>query len=77
MEIVIQKVIEFWLYDMHVFSQWWLYAPLLIPAICYLSFFMAKWAVITLPVWLPFAILIEILVGKKTNNQNSTDGNKG
>lgn len=45
-------------YDMGVFSQAWLYAWLLVPAFCYLMFFVVKWAVLTLPLWLPFVIVI-------------------
>ncbi len=46
-------------YDMNVFSQGWLYYWLLIPAMCYFSFFMIKWAVLTCPIWMPFSIIIK------------------
>jgi hypothetical protein len=38
---------------MWVFSQWWLYAPLGIPFIGYLMFFLFKWAIISAPIWIP------------------------
>ena len=40
-------------YDIAVFSQPWLYYWLLVPACCYLAFFMLKWTVLTTPFWLP------------------------
>lgn len=44
--------------DIWVFSQWWMYAPLCIPVVCYLVFFCIKWFVLTLPVWyIPAKIL--------------------
>ena len=55
---IAQTLIELWQFDVWVFSQWWLYAPFLIPALFYLSFFFLKWAVLTAPVWLPVAIVI-------------------
>ena len=39
--------------DLHVFSQWWLYAPLFIPAIGYAVFFFLKWGILLIPIWLP------------------------
>jgi hypothetical protein len=42
--------------DLHVFGQWWLYAPLLIPFFFYTIFFLAKWVLITLPIWLPLKL---------------------
>jgi len=44
-------------YDLFVFSQWWMYAPLLIPAIGYVIFFFLKWGVLLMPVWLPLNLL--------------------
>jgi hypothetical protein len=37
--------------DIWVFSQWWAYAFLCIPAVAYLIFFCMKWFVLTLPIW--------------------------
>ncbi|EKD89610.1 MAG: hypothetical protein ACD_33C00034G0007 [uncultured bacterium] len=58
MEIILNKLIELWLYDIEVFSQTWLYAWLLVPAMFYLMFFMIKWTVLTTPLWLPIVIII-------------------
>ena len=38
-------------YDIEVFSQWWMYSHLLIPASAYLGFFIVKWIVLLFPVW--------------------------
>jgi hypothetical protein len=37
--------------DIWVFSQWWAYAFLCIPALGYLIFFTMKWSIITMPIW--------------------------
>jgi hypothetical protein len=61
---VIERLVELWEFDVWVFSQWWLYAPLLIPASAYLSFFFLKWVVLTAPVWMPVSIVIRAWRGK-------------
>ena len=38
-------------FDIWVFSQWWAYAFLCIPALGYLAFFLIKWSIITMPIW--------------------------
>lgn len=38
------------MFDVDVFSQWWMYAFLCIPAGGYLVFFILKWVVLTLPI---------------------------
>ena len=45
-------------YDMDVFSQGWLYAWLLIPAVIYFVFFIFKWIVMTAPLWIPIRAAI-------------------
>lgn len=45
------------LFDLWVFSRWWLYVPLLIPALFYLALFFLKWSVLTAPLWLPLKIV--------------------
>ena len=55
---VLQVLYECWLFDLWVFSQWWLYAPLLIPAAGYLVFFFVKWVVLTAPAWLPVSLIV-------------------
>jgi hypothetical protein len=45
-------------FDIEVFSHWWMYAFLCVPAVGYLIFFCFKWFVITLPIWyIPAKIL--------------------
>lgn len=58
MEQVIEVLVSFWLFDVAVFSSVWLYIPFMIPFTFYLVFFMIKWVVLTLPVWMPFMMLI-------------------
>jgi hypothetical protein len=50
-----------WVYfqsDMYIFRQWWLWAPLAIPAVLYFGFFLIKWTLFTFPIWCPFSIII-------------------
>jgi len=69
MEQVLEFIITQWLFDMSVFSMSWLYWPLLIPFFCYFIFFACKWAVITLPVWLPLRLIFcSINTGSKSFN---------
>jgi hypothetical protein len=60
-------LLSFWLFDIWVFSQWWLYAPLLIPAFFYTIFFFIKWIVLTAPIWLPISLAVKGLI--KIRNQ--------
>ena len=57
---------QLYLFDIWVFSQWWLYVPLLIPAIFYMAFFIVKWMVLTLPIWYPIIIIIKAIKTKTT-----------
>ena len=45
-------------FDITVFSNPWLYIPMLIPATCYVTFFIVKWAILTAPIWIPFTIIL-------------------
>lgn len=53
MDKIFDALINCYLFDIAVFSNKWMYIPFLIPVIFYLMFFMIKWAVLTLPLWLP------------------------
>lgn len=55
---------QLYLFDVWVFSQWWLYAPLFIPAMFYFAFFVIKWSVLTLPVWWPIIAIIKAMKTK-------------
>jgi len=47
------------IYDMDVFSQGWIYAWVLVPAFFYFIFFLLKWVVITMPLWIPFRVMMK------------------
>ncbi len=53
-----QFLLECFAYDMEVFSKPWIYICFLIPAIFYLMFFMIKWWVLLVPIWLPLRIAL-------------------
>jgi len=46
-----------WAYDIANLSQWWVIV-FIFPAFFYFVFMVIKWAVLTLPVWLPATIII-------------------
>lgn len=58
LDTLLSTLLRLWLYDVSVFSQPWLYIWLCIPAGAYLCFFVAKWCVLTLPVWLPISLIV-------------------
>lgn len=66
MNEVLHILLELWKFDLWIYSQWWLYAPLLIPACFYTGFFFLKWTIITAPVWLPFAYIFGAFHEKKS-----------
>jgi hypothetical protein len=43
--------------DVVAYSQWWMYAFALVPAIGYSIFFVAKWAFLTAPFWIPLNLV--------------------
>ena len=57
-------------YDVEVLSQPWMYYWLLIPAIAYVVFFFTKWVVLTTPLWLPPAIIIQSFRPRKKGKSN-------
>ena len=63
MNEIITILVEQWKYDIGVMSQPWMYYCLLIPIIFYLAFFVMKWMVLTLPIWLPLSILFKAIRG--------------
>lgn len=59
MDPIVNKLSELWMYDVSVFSQGWIYWWFLIPFIFYFVFFVFKWTILTLPVWLPCVIILQ------------------
>lgn len=55
---------ETFMYDTQVFSKPWLYYWLLIPAFGYFIFFLIKWSILLLPIWMPLNYLKKVI--KKT-----------
>ncbi len=56
MQELTKTLIDLYLFDLWVFSQWWLYAPLMVPFAFYFTFFLFKWLVLTLPIWVALGI---------------------
>lgn len=69
MDKVLDILYGFYIYDLEVLSQQWIYWTI-IPGIVYLIFFVLKWAVLTLPVWLPIKIILDsIFKDKESKNK--------
>ncbi len=52
----LETLMEYFQYDLHVMSKPWVIFTI-IPIVIYLVFFFIKWAVLTTPLWMPFAII--------------------
>lgn len=59
MNKLIEIYVEQFEYDVATMSQPWMYWCLLIPIFFYFCFFVIKWAVMTLPFWLPPVLVIK------------------
>lgn len=60
-------------YDMEVLSKPWMYWCFLIPAFFYLIFFVIKWMILTLPLWLPVNLALQPLSRSKCENTKSSN----
>jgi hypothetical protein len=57
-------------YDMEVMSKPWMIYTI-IPIVGYFIFFLFKWAALTTPFWMPFALIIGAhKAGKKKDKEN-------
>lgn len=54
---IVDILADQWAYDIANLSQWWVIV-FVFPALFYFVFMILKWAVLTLPVWLPASIII-------------------
>lgn len=72
---VVNTLSSYWQYDLNVMSgegAWgmWMYYPMCIPAVFYIMFMLMKWAILTMPIWLPLHMafggkLVTLKYGKK------------
>lgn len=58
LEQLTKALTEQYLWDLSVMSQAWMYWGMLIPIMFYLMFFIIKWSILTLPVWIVPVIII-------------------
>ena len=75
MEAILATFISWWMFDLWVFSQWWLYT-FIVPICAYLPFFFAKWIIVTAPIWLPIHLMFNGIVtikNKITKNQKEIE----
>ena len=68
MQEVLEKLAQLYLWDLDVMSEPQMYYYLLLPIACFLVFFVVKWLFLTLPAWLPVAILIAVFRGDSSKS---------
>jgi hypothetical protein len=69
MKAIFDLLIQQYLFDVQVLSQPWMYYWLLIPALFYVNFMFIKWAVLTMPIWVSFYIMLNIYNDQQTKIQ--------
>ena len=47
-------------FDVYVYSQTWIYYWIL-PVLLYSYWFLIKWSILTIPIWIPIIILIDMI----------------
>lgn len=57
MQVILDLLVQQYLFDVQVLSQPWMYYWLLIPAMVYVGFMGVKWAVLTMPIWIPLSLI--------------------
>ena len=57
LEIYLDILINCFRYDVKVYSKWWIYVTFF-PVIFYTIFFIIKWWLLTIVIWLPGKILL-------------------
>lgn len=57
MSTILDLLMQQYLFDVHSLSQPWMYYWLLIPALSYVGFMAVKWAVLTMPIWIPVSLI--------------------
>ncbi len=61
-------LLEMFQYDMEIMNRPWMIYTI-VPIIGYLVFFLIKWAVLTTPFWMPFAIIVGAARTPKKENK--------
>jgi hypothetical protein len=62
MNRILDMLADQWLYDVSVLSQGWMIFTIF-PAMFYMVFMVFKWTILTMPVWIPFAVVAAIKEG--------------
>jgi hypothetical protein len=60
MQVILDLLVQQYLFDVEVLSQPWMYYWLLIPAMSYAGFMGIKWAVLTMPIWVPLSLIKKV-----------------
>jgi hypothetical protein len=60
-DTILSTLLSLWLWDVSVFSNPWMYWPLLVPVMFFSIFFILKWTLLTLPFWLPLSLIVSAL----------------
>ena len=63
--------------DMAFYSGWWVWT--ILPTLLYSVFFLAKWYILTIPMWYPFVVVVRLIVylsSVGTEREKKPDGSK-
>jgi len=69
MEKYINYILESIILDVNGYDHWWMWT--FIPAIFYTIFLVLKYAILTLPIWLPFNLVLGALNRKIRSNETN------
>ena len=80
MQEILDWLLDAYLFDLWLFSQWWMYA-FIIPILLYVPAFVLKWVLLTTPVWAPFMMIFSAFYNRgctcsdrtKRNNDDEED----
>lgn len=57
-------------------TKMWMYYWIMIPALSYICFFAAKWAILTIPFWLPICLALSPIVTRNSNETENKEENQ-
>ena len=60
MDAVLSELSSWFLFDLWVFTRWWVYVTVF-PIAIYIPFFFLKWMMVTAPIWLSVTAIINTL----------------
>lgn len=73
MDELVKQLVDLYQFDLNVFTNKWMYIPLLIPIMFYCAFFLLKWSFLTAPIWIPFVIIASSIISSNKGKNNDSE----